>query len=72
MTAERLQGAIHVREISTTVGSMFEGICAWHGLIPASFDKNEALDWASIHAARMHGTRLLDLEVHYLNEAGAL
>lgn len=64
---ERMQGGIHVHELDTSVGSMFEVQCAIHGLIPATFLEDEACDWASIHADRMHGTKILDVEVHYLN-----
>lgn len=66
MTIERPQAGIHVHELDTSVGSMFEVQCAIHGLIPATFSEDEALDWASIHAARMHGTRLIEPEMHYL------
>lgn len=64
---ERMQGGIHVRELDTTAGAMFEVICALHGAEPATFDEEQAIRWASIHAARLHGTRMVDLEVHHLS-----
>lgn len=71
MTTERMQGAIHVRELDTTARPMFEGICAWHGSLPPVMSEAFALKLAQIHAAALHGTHLIDLDVHYLDERAA-